>query len=162
MTIVAACVTLVEAMKAADELAKSGTNVRIIDPFTIKPLDGKTIMDNARQTGGRIVTVEDHYVEGKLSLSFLFFACFFVSFSVPLVLSLLFLFASVSLSWCCPFLSVSLSICPSVSPPPPPPSLSLSLSPLSSVFCLSLFLSLSFSLCCICLSIPLSLPLSLS
>jgi len=53
-------------MKAADELQQSGVNIRIIDPFTIKPIDGKTIIDSARATGGRIITVEDHYVEGGI------------------------------------------------------------------------------------------------
>lgn len=38
--------------------------VRVIDPFTIKPLDIKTIMDHTRATRGRILTVEDHYYEG--------------------------------------------------------------------------------------------------
>lgn len=37
----------------------------MIDPFTIKPLDSKTIIDNAKATRGRIITVEDHYYEGK-------------------------------------------------------------------------------------------------
>lgn len=37
----------------------------MIDPFTIKPLDHKTIVDNARVTRGRIITVEDHYYEGE-------------------------------------------------------------------------------------------------
>uniref|UniRef100_A0AAR2KFP6 transketolase n=1 Tax=Pygocentrus nattereri TaxID=42514 RepID=A0AAR2KFP6_PYGNA len=40
--------------------------IRVIDPFTIKPLDAKTIMDHARSTRGRILTVEDHYYEGGL------------------------------------------------------------------------------------------------
>ena len=65
VTIVGACVTLVEALKAADELASAGINVRVIDPFTIKPIDVKTILHSARQTGGRLVVVEDHYPEGS-------------------------------------------------------------------------------------------------
>ncbi|KAK7102916.1 hypothetical protein V1264_021071 [Littorina saxatilis] len=66
VTIIGSCVTLVEAVKAAEELAKSGVNVRIIDPFTIKPIDAETIIANARKTGGRIITVEDHYAEGGI------------------------------------------------------------------------------------------------
>lgn len=66
VTIVGACVTLVEALKAADELASAGINVRVIDPFTIKPIDVKTILHSARQTGGRLVVVEDHYPEGGI------------------------------------------------------------------------------------------------
>jgi transketolase len=45
-------------------LEKSGINVRVIDPFTIKPLDAATIINNAKECGGRIITVEDHYAEG--------------------------------------------------------------------------------------------------
>lgn len=51
-------------MRAAEKLAADGINIRIIDPFTIKPLDRDTILNSARATGGRIVTVEDHYEWG--------------------------------------------------------------------------------------------------
>lgn len=64
--VVAACITLSEAMKAADQLAERGLAIRILDPFTIKPLDKVAIIENAREVGGRILTVEDHYVEGGL------------------------------------------------------------------------------------------------
>lgn len=64
VTVIGACVTLFEALKAADLLAESGINIRVIDPFTIKPLDSDTILQSARLTGGRIVVVEDHYPEG--------------------------------------------------------------------------------------------------
>lgn len=66
VTVIGACVTLAEALTAADELAASGINIRVIDPFTIKPLDADTILTSARQTGGRIVVVEDHYPEGGI------------------------------------------------------------------------------------------------
>jgi len=66
VTIVASCVTLYEAITAADELAASGIHVRIIDPFTIKPLDADTIIQSAKATGGRVITVEDHYPEGGI------------------------------------------------------------------------------------------------
>ena len=39
-------------------------SVRVIDLFTVKPLDAATIISNAKATGGRIITVEDHYPEG--------------------------------------------------------------------------------------------------
>lgn len=45
-------------------MEKSGINVRVIDPFTIKPLDVATIIKNAKECGGKIITVEDHYAEG--------------------------------------------------------------------------------------------------
>ncbi|XP_072755490.1 transketolase-like protein 2 isoform X2 [Anoplolepis gracilipes] len=64
--VIGAGVTLHEAIKAADELAKAGVNVRVIDPFTIKPIDAQTIIKNAKEIGGRIVTVEDHYSQGGL------------------------------------------------------------------------------------------------
>ncbi|KAG5282485.1 hypothetical protein AALO_G00056540 [Alosa alosa] len=66
VTVIGAGVTLHEALTAADQLAGEGVNIRVIDPFTIKPLDARTIVSNARQTGGRIITVEDHYKEGGL------------------------------------------------------------------------------------------------
>lgn len=64
--LIGAGVTLHEAVKAADELAKVGINARVIDPFTIKPIDAQAIIKNAKEVGGRIVTVEDHYPEGGL------------------------------------------------------------------------------------------------
>ncbi|XP_076734144.1 transketolase isoform X2 [Maylandia zebra] len=66
VTVVGAGVTLHEALAAAEMLKKERINIRVIDPFTIKPLDSKTIIDNARATRGRIITVEDHYYEGGL------------------------------------------------------------------------------------------------
>ncbi|XP_060847903.1 transketolase-like protein 2 [Rhopalosiphum padi] len=64
--VIGAGVTLYEALSAAEDLEKSGINVRVIDPFTIKPLDAATIINNAKECGGRIITVEDHYAEGGL------------------------------------------------------------------------------------------------
>jgi len=62
--VIGCCVTLVEAVRAAEKLALDGVNIRIIDPFTLKPLDKATILKSARETGGRIITVEDHYEWG--------------------------------------------------------------------------------------------------
>lgn len=64
--VIGAGVTLHEAIKAADELAKTGVNIRVIDPFTIKPIDVQTILKNAKEVGGKIITVEDHYPQGGL------------------------------------------------------------------------------------------------
>ncbi|CAO1404198.1 unnamed protein product [Diamesa serratosioi] len=64
--LIGAGITLYEALNAAAELEKSGVNARVLDPFTIKPLDRETIIANAQQCGGRIVVVEDHYREGGL------------------------------------------------------------------------------------------------
>lgn len=46
-----------------------GKNICVIDPFTIKPLDAATILSCARATGGHIITVEDHYKEGRFLYS---------------------------------------------------------------------------------------------
>lgn len=66
VTVIGSCVTLYEAMKAADILQATGINIRIIDPFTIKPIDAECIIKNALATGGKIITVEDHYPEGGI------------------------------------------------------------------------------------------------
>jgi len=63
--LIGAGITLHEAISAAEQLSsKHQISARVIDPFTIKPLDRQTILSNAREVGGRIVTVEDHYPEG--------------------------------------------------------------------------------------------------
>lgn len=64
--VISAGVTLYEALKAAETLEQQGINIRIIDLFTIKPLDVSTIRTQAQECGGRIVTVEDHYPEGGI------------------------------------------------------------------------------------------------
>jgi len=65
-TIVAAGITLHEALKAVDVLAHEDIGVRVIDLYTVKPIDAETLADAARATGGRIVVVEDHWVEGGI------------------------------------------------------------------------------------------------
>lgn len=64
--LIGAGITLYEALAAAAELEKSGVHARVLDPFTIKPLDQAAVIENARAVGGRIVVVEDHYKEGGL------------------------------------------------------------------------------------------------
>merc|ERR1719290_822733 len=64
--VVAAGITLHQALKAADTLAAKGVNIRVIDPFTIKPIDIAAIRENAAACGGRVLTVEDHYPEGGI------------------------------------------------------------------------------------------------
>jgi transketolase len=66
VTVVASGITLHEATKAADELQESGIAVRVIDAYSIKPIDGDTIRAAARATGGNVVAVEDHWPEGGL------------------------------------------------------------------------------------------------
>ena len=64
--VVAAGITLHEAIKAADELAKAGTKIRVIDAYTVKPIDRGALAAAAKATGGRIVVVEDHWAEGGI------------------------------------------------------------------------------------------------
>jgi transketolase len=66
LTIVAAGVTLFEALKAHDQLKAAGIFVRVIDLYSIVPIDRATLIDSARATQGRILTVEDHYAHGGL------------------------------------------------------------------------------------------------
>ena len=66
-TIVSGGVTLHEALKAAKLLSAKGKPVRVIDVFTVKPLDWQTILHHSTQTHNRIITVEDHYPEGGIS-----------------------------------------------------------------------------------------------
>ena len=64
--IFAAGVTLHEALAAHAELAARGVAVRVIDLYCVKPLDAAALAAEVRATGGRIVTVEDHFAEGGL------------------------------------------------------------------------------------------------
>jgi transketolase len=66
LTIVAAGVTLFEALKAHDQLKTAGIAVRIVDLYSIAPIDRTTLIDSARATRNRILTVEDHYAHGGL------------------------------------------------------------------------------------------------
>ncbi len=66
IAIVAAGITVHEALKAADALAEEGIVARVIDLYSIKPLDAETLFAAADATQGRLVTVEDHWAEGGL------------------------------------------------------------------------------------------------
>jgi len=66
VTIVAAGITVHEAIEAADELEDEGTAVRIIDAYSVKPIDAQTLRAAAQATGGRVVVAEDHWPEGGL------------------------------------------------------------------------------------------------
>jgi transketolase len=66
VTVVAAGVTVFEALKAHDLLAKEGIHVRVVDAYSVQPIDATTLLDAARATGNAVITVEDHYVHGGL------------------------------------------------------------------------------------------------
>jgi transketolase len=59
-------VTVFEALKAHDRLRQSGINVRVIDAYSVQPIDRATLVRAGRLTGNLIITVEDHYAAGGL------------------------------------------------------------------------------------------------
>ena len=54
------------ALEAADLLAQDGVHARVIDLYSVKPVDVDGLRAAAEATGGRIVTVEDHWPEGGI------------------------------------------------------------------------------------------------
>jgi len=65
-TVVGAGITVFEALKAYDQLKAQGTLIRVIDIFSIKPIDAALLIESARRTNNTIITVEDHYLDGGL------------------------------------------------------------------------------------------------
>jgi transketolase len=65
VTLVGAGITLHEALEAARSLEAEGISARVLDCYSIKPIDAETLRDAASQTG-LLVTVEDHWIEGGL------------------------------------------------------------------------------------------------
>jgi transketolase len=66
VAVVAAGITLHETLKAYEQLKKEGIAIRVIDAYSVKPIDSETLHKAARDTGGRLVVVEDHWPEGGL------------------------------------------------------------------------------------------------
>ncbi|MGC8461204.1 MAG: transketolase [Candidatus Dormibacteria bacterium] len=66
LTIVAAGVTVHSALAAHDELAAQGISVRVIDLYSVKPIDKDTIQAAVDATGRKVLVVEDHYPEGGI------------------------------------------------------------------------------------------------
>jgi transketolase len=66
VTIAACGITVHEALAAADALAQEGISARVLDLYSVKPLDVEALVAAAVASGGRIVTVEDHWPEGGL------------------------------------------------------------------------------------------------
>jgi len=67
LTIVAAGITLHEALAAHDEMASHGIAVRVIDLYSVQPVDADGLLKAARATGNRMLVVEDHYAAGGLA-----------------------------------------------------------------------------------------------
>jgi transketolase len=66
VTLIGAGVTLHNCLAAADQLAEDGVTARVIDLYSVKPVDTQTLLAAASATGGRIVVVEDHYPQGGI------------------------------------------------------------------------------------------------
>jgi transketolase len=64
--LIAAGITLHESLKAADALAAEGINVRVIDLYSVKPIDAATVRKAAEECHGNLIVVEDHWPEGGL------------------------------------------------------------------------------------------------
>lgn len=64
--VVAAGITLFEALKAYELLQKEGISIAVIDLYSVKPLDSKTIIEVAQKSHKRVITVEDHYRAGGI------------------------------------------------------------------------------------------------
>ncbi len=65
-TVVAAGVTVFEALAAHDALASDGIRTGVIDAYSVQPIDRATLVAAGRRTGARLITVEDHYAAGGL------------------------------------------------------------------------------------------------
>jgi transketolase len=66
VTLVGAGITLHEALAAADSLADEGISARVIDLYSVKPVDADGLLEAVEATRGRIVVAEDHWAEGGL------------------------------------------------------------------------------------------------
>jgi transketolase len=66
VTVAAAGITVHEALKASDSLASEGIRVRVLDLYSVKPIDRQALLSSVTATSGRLVTVEDHWPEGGL------------------------------------------------------------------------------------------------
>jgi transketolase len=66
VTVVAAGITVHNAIEACEQLRREGANVRLIDAYSVKPIDADTLRLAVRATGGRLVVAEDHWPEGGL------------------------------------------------------------------------------------------------
>jgi transketolase len=65
-SVIGAGVTLFEALKAYDELKARGINIRVIDLYSVQPVDADALIRCARETKGHLITVEDHYAAGGI------------------------------------------------------------------------------------------------
>ena len=65
-TVIGAGVTVFEALKAFDQLKAQGINIRVVDLYSLQPIDAASLIRCAEATKGRLITVEDHYHAGGI------------------------------------------------------------------------------------------------
>ncbi len=66
VTLIGAGVTLHNCLAAADQLGRDGIQARVLDLYSVKPIDTQALLDAAAATGDRLVVVEDHYPAGGI------------------------------------------------------------------------------------------------
>jgi transketolase len=66
VTLIGAGVTLHNSLEAAEELSRDGIRARVVDVYSVKPIDTQTLLEAAAATGDRLVVAEDHHPEGGL------------------------------------------------------------------------------------------------
>ena len=65
-TVIGAGITVFEALKAYDQLKAAGTSIRVIDLYSVQPVDAAALIVAGKATGGHLITVEDHYSAGGI------------------------------------------------------------------------------------------------
>jgi transketolase len=65
-TVIGAGITVFEALKAYDQLLAAGIAIRVIDLYSVQPVDKAALVAAAKATGGHLITVEDHYAAGGI------------------------------------------------------------------------------------------------
>lgn len=65
-TVIGAGITVFEALAAYDELTAAGVSIRVVDLYSVQPVDAAALVACAKATGGRLITVEDHYAAGGI------------------------------------------------------------------------------------------------
>ena len=75
--VIAGGITLHESLKACEKLKKEGINIRVLDLFSVKPIDQSGILQNAIESNSTVLTVEDHYIHGGIKGDFFFLNYFY-------------------------------------------------------------------------------------
>ena len=65
-TVIGAGITVFEALAAYDQLKAAGVSIRVVDLYSVQPVDAAALVACAKETGGRLITVEDHYAAGGI------------------------------------------------------------------------------------------------